>query len=97
MKLNQIKNYLNEKITNSWYKNSEIDYGITGKFIDAQAIGDDLKIIWEEMGERLEMVVGWFTEYTAEQIYNIWMEGCSLRRNAAEAGSKPGQMQRTEK
>lgn len=74
MKLQNIKNYLNEKITNNWYKNSEIDYGISGKFLDCEAIGNNLKIIWEEMGERLEMIVSWFTEYTPEQIYNIWME-----------------------
>lgn len=74
MKLENIKNYLNEKITNSWYVDTAIDYGITGKFIDCEAIGNNLKIIWEEMGERFEMVVDWFTEYSLEQIYNIWME-----------------------
>lgn len=74
MAIANIKNYLNEKITNSWYKNAEIDYGISGKFIDAEIIGNDLKIIWEEMGERMEYIVVWFTEYTLEQIYNIWME-----------------------
>lgn len=74
MKLENIKNYLNEKITNSWYVNAAIDYGITGKFIDCEAIGNSLKIIWEEMGECFEMVVDWFTEYSPEQIYNIWME-----------------------
>ena len=75
MTLANIKNYLNEKITNSWYANAAIDYGITGKFLDCETIGHDLKIIWEEMGERLEMIVSWFAEYTPEQIYDIWMEG----------------------
>lgn len=75
MKLENIKNYLSEKITNSWYKNSEIDYGISGKFIDCEESENNLKIIWEEMGDRFEMIVYWFTEYTPEQIYNIWMEG----------------------
>lgn len=74
MKIEIIKKYLEQKITNGWYKNAEIDYGVTGKFLDAEIIGNDLKIIWEEMGERLEYVVGWFTEYSLEQIYNIWME-----------------------
>lgn len=74
MKLKNIKNYLNEKITNSWYKNAEIDYGVTGKFLDCEAAENDLLIIWEEMGEKQELVVAWFTEYTPEQIYNIWME-----------------------
>lgn len=74
MTLQNMKEYLSEKITNSWYKNAAIDYGITGEFLDIETIDNDLKIIWEEMGERLEMVVVWFTEYTPEQIYNIWME-----------------------
>lgn len=74
MTIERIKNYLEQKITNSWYKNAEIDYGVTGKFLDAEIIGEDLKIIWEEMGERLEYIVGWFAEYNLEQIYNIWME-----------------------
>lgn len=72
--IEKIKNYLEQKITNSWYKNAEIDYGVTGKFLDAEITGNDLKIIWEEMDERLEYVVGWFQEYSMEQIYNIWME-----------------------
>lgn len=74
MTLVNIKNYLEQKITNSWYKNAEIDYGITGKFLDAEITGHDLKIIWEEMGEQLEYIIAWFSEYTPEQIYNIWME-----------------------
>lgn len=74
MKLNQLKSYLENKITNSWYANSAIDYGITGKFLDVEVIGNDLKIIWEEMGEQLETIVAWFTEYSPEQIYNIWTE-----------------------
>ena len=74
MKIQAIKHYLNEKIANSWYKNIEIDYGVTGKFLDCEANGNDLKIIWEEMGERLEMVISWFCEYSPEQLYNIWME-----------------------
>ena len=74
MTIERIKNYLEQKITNSWYENAEIDYGVSGKFLDAEIIGTDLRIIWEEMGQRLEYVVGWFTEYSLEQIYNIWME-----------------------
>ena len=74
MTIERIKNYLEQKITNSWYANAAIDYGVTGKFLDAEITGNDLKIIWEEMGERLEYVVGWCREYSMEQIYNIWME-----------------------
>ena len=75
MKLERLKNYLKDKINNSWYKNATIDYGITGKFIIAEKVGNDLKIVWEEMGERFEMIVAWFEDYSNEQIYNIWMEG----------------------
>ena len=57
MKFKNIKNYLNEKITNSWYKNAEIDYGITGKFLDCEAIENDLLIIWEEMEEKQELII----------------------------------------
>ncbi len=74
MTIEKIKKYLERKITNSWYANAEIDYGVTRKFLDAEIIGNDLKIIWEEMGERFEYFVGWFAEYNLEQIYNIWME-----------------------
>ena len=35
---------------------------------------NDLLIIWEEMGEKQELIIADFTEYTPEQIYNIWME-----------------------
>lgn len=75
LKLENIKSYLNEKITNSWYKNAEIDYGVTGKFIDCKTCLNALIIIWEEMGEHLEMTINQYQEYDAEQIYNIWMEG----------------------
>lgn len=73
MKLENIKDYLKNKIA-GWYENAELDYGVTGKFLDAEAVGHDLKIVWEEMGERLETLISWFTEYTPEQLYNIWME-----------------------
>ncbi len=74
MKLENIENYLNEKITGSWYANAATDYGITGKFIGCEAVGHDLKIVWEEMGQQQETVVAWFSDYTPEQIYDIWME-----------------------
>lgn len=71
----KINDYLENKITNSWYKNAELDYGIHGKFLSSEVEAHNLKITWEEMGERLETVIDWYTEYTPEQIYNIWMEG----------------------
>lgn len=74
MLIADIKKYLEEKITNSWYKNAELDYGISGKFLDAEVAGNDLRIIWEEMGKRSECIIIGFADYTSEQIYNIWME-----------------------
>lgn len=74
MKFKNIKTYLNEKITNSWYKNAEIDYGITGKFLDCEAIENDLLIIWEEMEEKQELIIADFAYYTPEKIYDLWME-----------------------
>lgn len=73
MKLENIKNYLASKIA-GWYYNAKLDYGIDGRFIAAEEDGNNLKIVWEEMGERLETVIIWFAEYTPEQLYNIWME-----------------------
>lgn len=69
----KMKNYLKEKI-NNWYKNSEIDYGIEGSFINCIVDGHNLIILFEEEGKKYRCLVSWYTEYTAEQIYNIWME-----------------------
>lgn len=77
MTVDQIREYLRDKIDNSWYYNARIDYGVSGRFLDVQAYGDQLqhlRIIWEEDGKRYASVVSWWTEYTAEQVYNIWME-----------------------
>ena len=50
MTIENIKTYLENKITGSWYANAKIDYDITGKFLNAEIIGNNLKIVWEEMG-----------------------------------------------
>lgn len=76
MTVDQIREYLRSKIS-GWYENAHIDYGVSGRFLDAQAYGDQLqhlRIIWEEDGKRYASEVSWWTEYTAEQVYNIWME-----------------------
>lgn len=77
MTIDNIKTALETRIS-GWYTNARIDYGITGRFVDAIAYGDKLqhlRITWEEDGKRYALNVAWYTEYTAEQIYNIWMEG----------------------
>lgn len=74
MSIKKLNEYLNERITNSWYKNAELDYGITGHFISAEATGHELTIRWIEDGQQLETVITWYAEYSPEEIYNIWME-----------------------
>ena len=73
MKLENLKNYLKEKI-NGWYKNSEIDYGVAGKFIDCVTAENYLFITFEEDGQKLKCEICWSQDYSPEQIYNIWME-----------------------
>lgn len=71
------KAYLRNHIS-GWYDSARIDYGVSGQFEDCQTYGEqgqNLRIIWSEDGKRYASTVSWWTEYTAEQIYNIWMEG----------------------
>lgn len=66
--------YLSNKIT-GWYENARIDYGVNGKFLSCKAEGENgIRINWEEEGKEYTMVINWFTEYTTEHLYNIWME-----------------------
>lgn len=66
--------YLSNKIT-GWYENARIDYGVSGKFLSCKAEGENgIRINWEENGKEYTMVINWFTEYTTEHLYNIWME-----------------------
>ena len=76
MKLEQIKEYLKDKIDNSWYVLAKEDYNIDGHFIDCIIENENfLKITWEEMNEQKEMVIAYFQEYNLYQLYSIWMEG----------------------
>jgi len=75
MKLEKIKEYLKNKINNSWYLYAKLDYNIDGRFIDCELLDKDhLKIIWEEMGQKNEKTIAYYWDYTLEQLYNIWME-----------------------
>lgn len=71
--MENIREYLKERI-NNWYKNSEIDYGVSGKFIDVVTAENYLFIIFEEEGQKLKCEICWYQEYNNEQLYNIWME-----------------------
>lgn len=73
-KVKAVAQYLNNKIT-GWYENARIDYGVSGKFLSCKAEGENgIRINWEENGKEYTMVINWFTEYTIEHLYNIWME-----------------------
>lgn len=76
MKLETVKEYLKNKIDNSWYLHAKEDYNIDGHFIDCNIIDNDyLKITWEENGKTYEKTIAYYWDYTLEQLYNIWMEG----------------------
>lgn len=73
-KVKAVAQYLSNKIT-GWYENARIDYGVSGKFLSCKAEGENgIRINWEENGKEYTMVINWFTEYTTEHLYNIWME-----------------------
>lgn len=73
-KVKAVAQYLSSKIT-GWYENARIDYGVSGKFLSCKAEGENgIRINWEEEGKEYTMVINWFTEYTTEHLYNIWME-----------------------
>lgn len=75
MKFERAKEYLKNKINNSWYANAKEDYNIDGHFIDCELLDENtLKVIWDEMGNTNEMIINYYWDYTLEQLYNIWME-----------------------
>ena len=65
--------YLEAAITR-WYTNAKMDYNVNGRFISAQVSGDTLSIIWEDEGQKFKTSDRWYTDYTPDQIFNLWME-----------------------
>ena len=70
---NNIKKYLEQKI-NGWYRNAKLDYGVSGHFVDARVVDNELLIKWVEDGETYEKAILYFQDYANEELYNIWME-----------------------
>ena len=58
-----------------WYDNSKIDYDVNGYFVSAETTENNLYITWVEEEEEHTMRIGYYKDFTAEQLYNIWMEG----------------------
>lgn len=57
-----------------WYENAKLDYGINGRFLECKAQGDNLFLFWEEEGKKYTAKIGYYKDYSPEQIFNIWME-----------------------
>lgn len=80
--------YLRDKIDNNWYRNSDIDYGVTGHVNTISTYGDKdqhLLITYTENHDGghpmydivSECSISWYADYTPEQLYYIWMTDAS--------------------
>lgn len=69
-----LSSYLKHCITR-WYDNAKIDYDVNGYFVSAETTENNLYITWVEEEEEHTMRIGYYKDFTAEQLYNIWMEG----------------------
>ncbi len=67
-------NYLKDKINNSWYKDAKIDYGVKGKVKRVSVRGDTISVKVKENGKTLKTSLPYASNYTARELYNIWME-----------------------
>ena len=67
--------YLTDAIT-EWYKNANQDYGVSGRLISIIYFAecDTLTIIVDEDDERYQCNLKYSSDYSAEELYNIWME-----------------------
>lgn len=69
-----VKNFLTYKI-NNWYENAEIDYNVKGCVEKIEYTDKTVAIKVVEDGIKYSWVFDHYSDYTHEQIYNIWMEG----------------------
>lgn len=71
--------YLKDKI-NHYFENALIDYGVHGVLkritivTNKENKNQQLIVIVEEDNKESECIIDWCQDYSAEQIYNIWME-----------------------
>lgn len=73
---NDIINYLKEKINNSWYKKEFENFGVNGHYLKSKynERNDELLIYHEEDGIKYETRIVYISEYTLNQIYEIWKD-----------------------
>lgn len=64
---------LNVRI-NGWFENAKTDYGVEGKVNSITAKGDTITVNVTENGKEIEVVLYYVSDYTAEQLYYIWIE-----------------------
>lgn len=74
MTATNLSSYLKHCITR-WYTNAKIDYDVNGYFVSAETTENNLYITWVEEDEEHTMRIGYYKDFTPEQLYNIWMEG----------------------
>lgn len=58
---------------NQWYADAWLTYGIKGHAISCTEFDGCCRIRWEEDGEEDICYIEYADEYTAEQIYYIWL------------------------
>ena len=68
------KNKKLEQYIKGYYKNAKEYYGVDGGLIKIAQLDDTLKIIGCENEKETICAIAWPDDYTAEQLYNIWME-----------------------
>lgn len=69
-----------------WYENAKIDYAVNGHLISINYLPhcDALLVIVDEDGKKYQCDISYISDYTPEQIYNIWMEfGTDEQLNSA--------------
>ena len=65
--------YITDRI-NQYYANAWADYGVKGHAISCTEFDGCCRIKWQEDGEDDVLYIEYADEYTAEQIFYIWME-----------------------
>lgn len=73
LNVDTLRDYLKHRI-NDWYVNAKIDYNVTGKFKNIKICKEHLIIEWVENEKGHDLEIGYYNEFTMEQLYNIWME-----------------------
>lgn len=69
-----VEGYLTDKIDNSWYRNAKIDFGVNGKVEKVNYNDEVVTVSFKEDGKRFVWTFVHNSDYSPEQLYNIWQE-----------------------